>query len=274
MADNNEYNDEYELADFDNPEPLNQEKSNYSAKPPATSSPPSSLDNVRRNASVVIVLIILLMLGYKFWTSFSKKKTATTSSVPSLATTAVTQPPPPLAPQETVQPVQQPVPPVQTTPAVVEVPKAENSELNQQLSALEMSQQTVRSQVDAMSNQLENLNANLNRLTDKIATLDQLMNTLAAKVEQQTNQMAFLIERAKPKPIRQVVVKALPRPPLYYIQAIIPGRAWLIATNGSTITVREGTQIAGYGVVKLIDPNQGRVLTSSGQVIRFSQQDS
>ncbi|HAF87135.1 MAG TPA: type IV secretion protein IcmG, partial [Legionellales bacterium] len=60
----------------------------------------------------------------------------------------------------------------------------------------------------------------------------------------------------------------------YYIKAVIPGRAWLIAANGSTLTVSEGTNIKGYGMVKLIDSTQGRILTSSGRVIRFSQQDS
>ena len=60
----------------------------------------------------------------------------------------------------------------------------------------------------------------------------------------------------------------------YYIQAVIPGRAWLVSSQGLTITVREGTSVPGYGIVKLIDPNQGRILTSSGRTITFSQQDS
>jgi intracellular multiplication protein IcmG len=60
----------------------------------------------------------------------------------------------------------------------------------------------------------------------------------------------------------------------YNIQAVIPGRAWLIATNGATLTVSQGTAIPGYGIVKLIDPVQGKVTTSSGQIIRFSQEDS
>ena len=58
------------------------------------------------------------------------------------------------------------------------------------------------------------------------------------------------------------------------MQAVIPGRAWLIANNGSTITVREGTPIPGYGIAKIIDPIKGRVMTSSGKEIRFSQDDS
>jgi len=69
------------------------------------------------------------------------------------------------------------------------------------------------------------------------------------------------------------VVAATP-PAQYFLQAIIPGRAWLISTNGDTVTVREGTRISSYGVVRFIDAKRGRVLTSSGQVIRFSQEDS
>jgi len=32
--------------------------------------------------------------------------------------------------------------------------------------------------------------------------------------------------------------------------------------------------IPGYGAVKLVDPAQGQVLTSTGKVIKFSQLDS
>ena len=80
--------------------------------------------------------------------------------------------------------------------------------------------------------------------------------------------------RTQPKRVVHHINKPSAPPIHYYIQAVIPGRAWIIATNGSTLTVREGTNIAGYGIVRLIDPLDGRIVTSSGQIIRFSQEDS
>jgi intracellular multiplication protein IcmG len=138
---------------------------------------------------------------------------------------------------------------------------------------LEASQQNLSADVSAINSKLNGINTTVNQLNDKIANLNNVLTMLTAKLEQQSSEIAILTERTKPKPVRRVVVRRAAGP-MFYVQAIIPGRAWLIATNGSTITVREGTAIPGYGVVKLIDPNQGRVVTSSGQVIRFSQQDS
>ena len=58
------------------------------------------------------------------------------------------------------------------------------------------------------------------------------------------------------------------------LQAIIAGRAWLVCSNGETLTVRQGTQVYNYGEVRYIDAISGQVLTSSGQTITFSQEDS
>ena len=49
-----------------------------------------------------------------------------------------------------------------------------------------------------------------------------------------------------------------PRIP-YTVQAIIPGRAWLRAKNGDTVTVAEGDDIKGIGRVTKIDPYDGVV---------------
>jgi intracellular multiplication protein IcmG len=109
----------------------------------------------------------------------------------------------------------------------------------------------------------------------KMAELNQVITQLNAKLETQSQVIERLTVRTAPKPPKPRVLNGFLNQRLkYYVQAVIPGRAWLIATNGATLTVREGTLISGYGVVKLIDPTQGRVLTSSGRIIRFSQSDS
>lgn len=50
----------------------------------------------------------------------------------------------------------------------------------------------------------------------------------------------------------------------YNVQAIIPGRAWLKADDGETITVAEGDLIKGLGRVTKIDPYDGIVEVNTG----------
>lgn len=263
MVDNNQNNDEYQFADLDVVNPDGADDDLEAMRAEGEQRAPKK--DVRKNALIVIALIVTAMIIYKFMGAmFSKKPepvtptpTLTTPVTPTPATPVVTQPTP-----STLTPV-----PTQPQPAGV------SDEVNQKLSALELAQQGVRSEITTINNQLNGLSSNVNDLSNKIAALSQSVTLLAAKVEQQSQQIAVLTVRTKPKPAPRMVRKVTPRP-VYYIQAVIPGRAWLIATNGSTLTVREGSVIAGYGTVKLIDATQGRVVMSTGQIIRFSQQDS
>ena len=56
---------------------------------------------------------------------------------------------------------------------------------------------------------------------------------------------------------------------VYYIQAIIPGRAWIRTSNGQTITVAYGDELAGLGKVTKIDAENGVVITSSGAKVMY-----
>ena len=266
MVDNDEYNDEYHFADLDeiSPDSLNDEDEAVTEDTPKKQSVKGSND-IRRNALIAVGAIVLAMLGYKFLGSFFSSKNQPAQQIATVSPASVT-PPPQSAP---VQP-QADMPPPQ--PVVVQ-PNPDSSQIGQKLSVLEANQQSMRSEISSLNNQLGGINTNVNEVTQKIASLNQMLTELVSKIEQQSDVIARLTERARPKPVRRVVIRG-PQQPSYYIKAVIPGRAWLIATNGSTLTVREGTPIPGYGVVRLIDPNQGRVLTSSGQVIKFSLQDS
>ncbi|ASQ45266.1 type IVB secretion system protein IcmG/DotF [Legionella clemsonensis] len=268
--DKNEYNDEYQFSDLDVISPDANEEETTSS----TVVKQESGANIRRNALIAVIIIVIAMLAYKFLGPLFTKKPQSADTVPPLTTTSTPQPvTPPPSQVQTVTPTE-PTPPVETTPPVTQpVSTVDNSEITQRLSALEVSQQNLRSEMDSLNSQLATINTNINTLTTKIAQLNQTLTVIVSRVEEQSKEISVLTVRTKPKPVRKVVIKA-PPPPSYFIQAIIPGRAWLIAQNGSTITVREGTQVAGYGVIKLIDSRQGRVLTSSGRVIRFSQQDS
>ena len=106
-----------------------------------------------------------------------------------------------------------------------------------------------------------------------MSTLNQALSNLSNLVAQQSQEMSILMVRSQPKRVKHITKHHTPQV-TYNIQAVIPGRAWLIGSNGSILTVREGIKMKSYGTVRLIDPIQGRVVTSSGKIIRFSPEDS
>ncbi|CAM2747793.1 Component of the Dot/Icm secretion system [Legionella steigerwaltii] len=275
MADNDQ-NDEYKFAELDSLENEPLETSEFDAKSstPAGSGGMEPRKNIKRNALIAVGVIVFAMLMYKFIGGMFSKTTPTPpkENVSPAPMAEVTPPPQPQVTQTEIpkEPIQ-PQPVVQQQPPVVQ----ENPALQQKVASIEASQQTVQSEVSSMSQQVGNVNNNVNALNAQITKLNQMISELNTQVAKQSEVINILMERTKPKPVKRVVRVHTVTPQInYYINAVIPGRAWLIGTNGSTLTVREGTKIAGYGTVRLIDSMQGRVLTSSGRVIRFSQEDS
>lgn len=266
MVDNN--NDEYQFADMDviSPDPIAEEDILGEKTYTIPETPPSEKSNnkILRNSIFVVILVIVAMLLYSFISSFSSKKTSDIVNVPTLQNTPAVSDTSKVTPPIEQQPVvQQPV--VSAGPDI--------SALTQRITTLENTQQSMSTDINNLNNQLNGINQNINNLNSKMADLSQIITNLTNKVDQQADQIAKLLVVHPPRRISSVS-KRRTEPQIYYIQAVIPGRAWLIASNGSTLTVREGTKIKGYGIIKLIDPNQGRILTTSGRIIRFSQQDS
>ena len=257
MANNDNNNDEYQLDDQDllvaepehqfKPEPMESvSKAKY----------PAFIENMTLpRVLIALGFIVLLMFCYLFIGSFvsGSKSTGQAEIIPIEPIKKVT-----LSPLETMLP---------RTPA--------EPQLNQKLSRLEEDQKSISTDVLSINNQLSGVSTTVNTIATKMADLNGLIAALNEKIEMQSRDIERL-HAAERRPKRTPSRIKLPREQaaVYAIQAVIPGRAWLIAGNGMTLTVREGTSIAGYGVVKLIDPKQGRVITSSGQIIRFSQTDS
>jgi len=263
MEDNDQNNDEYQFTELDS---LGNEIISDDEEPglhtdTMSSDPDSGKKDIRRNALIVVGLIIAALILYKIIGSWYSKK----SDVSKKTTTPVAQ-------QITQQPVQTVI-----TPAPIEQPQQiisqVDTDLKQKVSAIEISQQTVRAQVNSLGDDVNAVNSNVNNLNTQVSKLNQLIEDLSNQLARQTEEINQLRVRTKPKRVHHTPSHRAARI-VYYIQAVIPGRAWLIGSNGSTLTVREGTKIPGYGVVKLIDSIQGVILTSSGQAIRFSQEDS
>ncbi|WP_133129396.1 type IVB secretion system protein IcmG/DotF [Legionella yabuuchiae] len=260
MADNDQYDDEYQFSDLDTGSPKSVEEEDIYTSPMGAQGRTgvAAPRNVKRNALIAIALIILAMVIYKFLDSFFAGKKETVK--------------PPQKPAQVIKQAPTPPQPAVVQPIAAAPPTDDSVEVNQKLSAMEVSQQTLRSDVNSISNQMTGVSSSVNQMASQIAQLNQLISTLNEKIEEQSQDIQRL--RTKPKPVRKVVRRVVKPTPKCYVQALIPGRAWLICTNGTTLTVREGSTIPGYGLVKLIDPHQGRVMTSSGQIIRFSQDDS
>lgn len=272
MADDN-YNDEYQFADLDAPN-LDSTETN-TANEGATFGSTAFADNahktnVKRNALLAVLGLVILVVTYPFISMmFSTKESSNITKAPKFeqsAKIAVVK----TSPVPFTQPV------VATQPASVAAP-IQDSTINMKLSSLEVTQQQVQTDIARTNNQLNNMTNAMNDMMAKIAELNRTLALFTAKMDAQSREIEQLTLRVTPPKVmahHRVGATKLAAPSLkYYIQAVIPGRAWLIANNGTTLDVREGNVIAGYGVVKLIDP-QGRVITSSGQVIQFSQQDS
>ncbi len=272
MVDNEKYDDEYEFVD---PETGSTDAMDYTADAASQSSGEQSVidktfagkSGVIRNVLIVVVLIIAVMVIYPFIHSSLSvpKKTSLIKTV--THETTVKEYIAPIKPE----PVNAPVPYVSASSDVDE-------KITQKLAALESSQEQMQTEFASSNTQLSGINNNINEMMTKVTELNRIIALYASKVDEQsreieqlTAQAAALKKAQTPHHVRHKITSPSLK---YYIQAVIPGRAWLIASNGSTITVREGTVIAGLGMVKLIDPRQGRVVISSGRVIRFSQEDS
>lgn len=267
--DKDDYGEEYQYSELDAISPEVDEENVTK-----TTVKKNDMPNIRRNAVVAIVVIILLMLAYKYLSPlFNKKPQSDLTTIPAVKSPV----PPPIekavikpSPEETTTKIEEPPPTVKVQPSPSH---AEFSELTQKVTSLESEQQNLRVQIEALNNQLTTMSASVAQMVSQVSTLNQNFTNLLVRMEDQEKKLSIITLRSKPRLVRKHLVITAP-PPTYYIQAVIPGRAWLIAQNGSTITVREGTPVAGYGVVKLIDSKQGKIITSSGRVIRFSQQDS
>lgn len=271
MADQDKYNDEYHFSDLEGLNPAGDDETEVTHTETITERKFNEPSNIRRNALIVIGLILLAMILYKFLGSyFSQRQLAVKdpASIPvqpqpqTSTTSTTTTSTPSQVPQAPSVVVQNPASPL------------DSPQLDQKISSLEVGQQSMRSEVESMNSQLGGINSNLSNLSNQINQLHLIITSLSAKLDAQSKVIEHLTIVKKPAPVIKKVVRKVVRTPRYFIQAVIPGRAWLIAPNGSTLTVREGTALPGYGTVTLIDPNQGKITTSSGQIIRFSQDDS
>jgi len=116
----------------------------------------------------------------------------------------------------------------------------------------------------------------------QLRTEVQELNARISNMEVAFRQLAKMLRNANPNATANAsanrgmvsmptAARAAPPRMTYVVQAIIPGRAWLKADSGDTVTVAEGDTLKGYGRVTRIDPYDGVVDIDTGnRVISLS----
>ncbi len=136
---------------------------------------------------------------------------------------------------------------------------------------------TVEQQLTAEKTDLTQLTSQINDLQSNIGNINTKLNDLTSAVQmmagEMTRQQAALAAKEAAKRKAASAAKLAPKP-VYYVKALVPGRAWLASQNGETITVSLGNDLPGYGRVEAIDPAQGTLTTDSGAIIGYSSGDS
>ncbi len=146
-----------------------------------------------------------------------------------------------------------------------------------QFQRLEKVNSDLQSQVRDLSSQMSNLRSNVDTTTASLKLVAEQLSQLATTIGNEAQKSAVLaeqIQQQQKNPFGATRMEAVVPQIQCALQAIIAGRAWLVCSNGETLTVRQGTQVYNYGEVRYIDAISGQVLTSSGQTITFSQEDS
>lgn len=209
----------------------------------------------RRNILIAIGIIVVALSLYKlldvFFGSDEKK------SAPLAVNTQTV----PVNPPPTVQ--------IQPQPQV-QAPISKLPDMTEPVVELHKNDFASNQQMQVVSNQLNSLSITTQNLSDAVSNMNQQIASLAAQL--QSTQTIVSALQPKPKVKSQVTIfKPQPMPPpRWYIQALVPGRAWLIQANGLTTTVKQGDRLYGYGRVTYISVINGLVRTSSGIIIRFS----
>jgi intracellular multiplication protein IcmG len=256
MADKEQFDEEFNLDNTNEGLDLDSELEEDKAAESTIAPKPAVDPELRKKIIYVAGAILAFIILYKFVGSFF------TSAPPSQDLQPKMKPMAP-SPQSFSAPIPTPQPALANNHQV--------DDLTQKIKELGQNNQVMHEDLDAVRNQVGDMSNQVNELQNQISKISTDLMQLNETIAQLKTQAPRAVVRKSP-----VVHRRGPTRPsvTYSIKAIIPGRAWLMSSNGSTITVSEGSAVPGYGVIKLIDPDQGKILTSSGRTIEFNSSDT
>lgn len=121
------------------------------------------------------------------------------------------------------------------------------------------------------SAKITNIEDKLNRIQSLASKTDGVVNNLNTTVSELSKIVQQLTLERKAMEITKV--KRIKPKVIYHVRAIVSGRAWLEAEDGTTVTVRPGSKLNNYGTVTKIDAREGIVRTDLGFVIKHGIND-
>ena len=270
MTEKNNNDDEYQFSELDG----NQVFDDSSDSSPIKTRAPSE-NNLKKFIILGVSALIVIFIGYKFvLTLFSSSKNSNNAQkkIVKKAEQPVVKPVVKAKPK-VVQQIQ-PKEDFYTQPKVETITKTvSDPAMKAKLNALENSSEQTVQKVNRINSTLGSFTKALNGLNSKLTSINANVAMMAQEIQNQQAYIDKLKAKALAKKVKIKKTNFKPRK-IYSIQAIIPGRAWLISNKGDTITVVEGTMIPRYGRVSIIDPQQGQITLASGKVIQFKASDT
>lgn len=270
MSDNKNFEQEYQYVDESGIDEDQQFSEKLGEKPKASSESQKEYmskinsiiqqPNIRRNGLIAIagLLCLLFILKYIGKDDISKK---TANPIPLEATNKNL---------DSSNPMLQ-------APVATELPSIVDQ--NNQADRIANIEQNLQSNIESMQDKIGQLGTQVNTLANTNQALTQQVADLASKFLANQQALEELLAAKKAQPVIAKSQTSIKKTSLkteslaYFVQAVIPGRAWLINSQGGTLTVRVGSKVPGWGVVHRIDALQGRVTMSSGRIIAFAQAD-
>lgn len=161
-------------------------------------------------------------------------------------------------------PVAQTPIPVQQAAPVQQVVAAPDPTQTQAFQNVAQQTQINQQNIANLQNQMQQLQSQLGDITNSISNLNNQLQTIANEIR------AISIDRSLKNRNLSLAVTGI----AYSLKALVPGRAWLQARDGSTTTVTLGDRLPGYGIIQSINTDQGIVTTSSGALIGYGSKDS
>jgi len=249
-------NTEYQLSDEEETvyEPEEEQRTTGPSKPePGISKKPPK----KKIFLAIIVIIVVIFVGYRLIHSIASKKT---TSLPVAKVTPVKT----IVTSTSIKKVESKPVVKKTTGSIKQIMQLQHKNTSA-VEALKQQQSDNQSTLKGFHQKLSNMNERIGSLqttTHGMASQLNKMQTMQQQVKSAAQARTVRVRTAKIRRVRQQK--------RYFVQAVIPGRAWLRGADGSAITIIRGDKVPGYGSVVAIDPYSGTVTMSSGIKLSYA----
>jgi len=181
---------------------------------------------------------------------------------------------PPVVKQPSIETIIPPAPTLSNVDQPLAVPVASPAPtlLQTDIGKMEALIQAVSKENQANNKQLQTLAAQSEKISQTLVKMGEAINLLAGELKRQKE---ILKSQKLSAPPSQKANKNKPKgvakaAESYYVQAIIPGQAWLKNVEGNLITIQIGTLIPGAGKVTVINAEKGFIRTNSGRTFEYA----